>query len=70
MYQSLNSLVGLGDSVTFVASEASCILSSAVPVIGTNKALSSASHGLFSTVGMSPNISKASMASLVSVDIA
>ena len=60
----------LGGSVTFVASEASCISSGAVPVIVTNKALSSAGNGLFSTVGMSPNISKASMASLVSVDVA
>ena len=59
-----------GGSVTFVASEASCISSDTVPVIGINKALSSAGNGLFSTVGMSLNISKASMASLVSKDVA
>ena len=72
MYAPVAQLFGqLGrGSVTFVASRASCISSGAVPVTGTNKALSSAGNGLFSTVGMSPNICKASMASLVSVDIA
>ena len=60
--------VGWG-SISFVANEASCISSGAVPVIDTNKALSSAGNGLFFTVGRSPNISKASMASLVLVDI-
>ena len=59
----------LGGSITFFACEASYASSGAVPVIGTSKALSSAGNGLFSTVGMSPNISKASMASLVSVDV-
>ena len=59
-----------GGSVAFVASKVPCASSSTVPVIGTSKALSSAGNGLLSTVGMSPNISKASMASLVSVDIA
>ena len=39
-------------------------------VIGTRRALSSSGNGLFSIVGMSPNISRASMASFVSVDIA
>ena len=32
--------------------------------------MSSAGNGLFSTVGISPSISKASMASLVSMDVA
>ena len=59
-----------GGSVTFFACEASCASLGTVPVIGTSKALSSADGGLFSTFGISPSISKASMASLVSVDVA
>ena len=60
----------LGGVLTFFACEASCVLLGAVPVIGTSKALSSADGGLFSTFGISPSIRKASMASLVSVDVA
>ena len=59
-----------GGSITFFACEASCASSGAVPVIGTSRALSSADNGLFSTVGISPSISKASVASLISVDVA
>ena len=64
------SLVNWRGSVTFFACEASCALSGAVPVIDTSRALSSAGNGLFSTVGISPSTSKASMSSLVSMDVA
>ena len=61
---------GGGGSVVSSACEASSASSGATPVIGTRKALSSSGDGLFSIVGMSPNISRASMASFVSVDVA
>ena len=63
-------MVGWGGSVASSACGASSALSGATPVISTRKALSSSGNGLFSIVGMSPNISRASMASFVSVEVA
>ena len=62
-------LVGRGSGASS-ACEASRPLSGVTPVIGTRKTLSSFGTGLFSIVGMSPYISRASMASFVLVDIA
>ena len=58
-----------GGSVASLTCKASCASLGAVPIIGTSKALSSSGNGLFSTFGMSPNISKASMTSRVSVEV-
>ena len=62
-------MVGGGVSLALLACEASGASLGALPINGTSKALSLSGNGLLSAVGMSPNISRASMASLISLDI-